>query len=64
MTCEEILLQPGGCSSVKLLGFTCFTLINFYQRYENLSGVITGKEMTFTTMLCNFLKSLMLQVSN
>ena len=41
-----------------------FTLINFYQRYENLSGVITGKEMTFTTMLCNFLKSLILQVSN
>ena len=40
------------------------SLINFYQIYENLSGVITGKEMTFTTMLCNFLKSLIFQGSN
>ena len=24
MTCEGFLLQPGGCSPVKLLGFTCF----------------------------------------
>ena len=43
---------------------TIFKLINFYQMYENLSGVITGKEMTFTTMFCNFLKLLILQVSN
>ena len=26
MTCEGFLLQPGGCSPVKLLGFTCFYL--------------------------------------
>ena len=24
MTCEGFLHQPGGCSPVKLLGFTCF----------------------------------------
>ena len=26
MTCEGFVHQPGGCSPVKLLGFTCFEL--------------------------------------
>ena len=44
MTCEEFLLQPGGCSSVKLLGFTCF-IKTFYLKVCVLKpiSVITYK---------------------
>ena len=34
MTCEGFLLQPGGCSPVKLLGFTCFHKKLLYKKVE------------------------------
>ena len=55
MTCEGFVHQPGGCSSVKLLGFTCFIKI-FYLKvcvHKPISvitykvAIIGGNFMTF-----------------
>ena len=35
MTCEGFLHQPGGCSPVKLLGFTCFVRSIRYLCFKN-----------------------------
>ena len=42
MTCEGFLLQPGGCSPVKLLGFTCFPEVR-----HTLKCPFSGKQHSY-----------------